>query len=52
MSAPELTEAYKSGALSPPDVLEETLERVKRYNPELNAIVTPTIEMAALAAQS
>lgn len=51
MSARELTEAYKSGELSPIDVLEETLVRVKRYNPELNAVVTPTEEMAREAAK-
>jgi aspartyl-tRNA(Asn)/glutamyl-tRNA(Gln) amidotransferase subunit A len=51
MSALELTQAYKNGELSPTDVLEDTLERVKRYNPELNAIVTPTVEMAREAAK-
>jgi aspartyl-tRNA(Asn)/glutamyl-tRNA(Gln) amidotransferase subunit A len=51
MSALELTQAYKNCELSPTDVLEDTLERVKRYNPELNAIVTPTMEMAREAAK-
>ncbi len=42
MSALELTEAYAKGKISPVDALEAILERAKRYNPELNAIVTPT----------
>lgn len=51
MSAIESTQAFKSGELSPTEVLESTLERVKRYNPELNAIVTHTEEMAREAAK-
>lgn len=48
MSAIELSQAYAKGELSPVDVLEEILSRVKRYNPELNAIVTLT-EAGAMA---
>jgi aspartyl-tRNA(Asn)/glutamyl-tRNA(Gln) amidotransferase subunit A len=43
MSAIELTEAFRNGELSPVEVLYEVLERVKRYNPEINAIITQTI---------
>lgn len=43
MSAIELSRAFNSGELSPVDVLDEVLKRVKRFNPELNAIVTHTI---------
>jgi aspartyl-tRNA(Asn)/glutamyl-tRNA(Gln) amidotransferase subunit A len=51
MSAIELTKSYVSGELSPMEVLESTLERVKRYNPQLNAIVTLTEDMARQAAK-
>lgn len=51
MSALELTEAYAKGKISPVDALEAILERVKRYNPELNAIVTPTETDARAAAR-
>jgi Asp-tRNA(Asn)/Glu-tRNA(Gln) amidotransferase A subunit family amidase len=51
MSALELTEAYAKGKMSPVDALEAILERVKRYNPELNAIVTPTETDARAAAR-
>jgi aspartyl-tRNA(Asn)/glutamyl-tRNA(Gln) amidotransferase subunit A len=51
MSALELTEAYAKGKLSPVDALEAVLERVKRYNSELNAIVTLTETSARAAAR-
>jgi aspartyl-tRNA(Asn)/glutamyl-tRNA(Gln) amidotransferase subunit A len=51
MSALDLTQGYASGELSPVDVLEEILGRVKRYNPELNAIVTVTEASARAAAR-
>jgi aspartyl-tRNA(Asn)/glutamyl-tRNA(Gln) amidotransferase subunit A len=51
MSALELTKAYVDGKLSPVDALEAILERAKRYNPELNAIVTPTETNARAAAR-
>ncbi|WXG47157.1 MAG: amidase family protein [Candidatus Atabeyarchaeum deiterrae] len=51
MSALELSKAFDSGELSPVEVLEEVLERVKKFNPELNAIVTPTIASARAEAR-
>jgi Asp-tRNA(Asn)/Glu-tRNA(Gln) amidotransferase A subunit family amidase len=51
MSAMELKEAYDSGTLSPVEVLEDILERIKRYNPELNAIITLTEASALTAAR-
>lgn len=51
MSAIELTQAFRSGELFPTEVLDEVLERVKRYNPELNAIVTLTEESAKAEAR-
>nr|MDO8099701.1 amidase family protein [Candidatus Njordarchaeota archaeon] len=51
MSAIELREGFRSGELSPVEVLDEVLERVKRYNPELNAIVTLTEESARAEAK-
>ena len=47
----ELTEAIGRGELSPVDVLDAVMERVKRYNPEINAIVTPTEENARESAK-
>jgi len=51
MSALELTEAISRGELSPVDVLDAVMEQVKRYNPELNAIVTITEESARESAK-
>jgi len=51
MSALELTEAISRGELSPVDVLDAVLERVKRYNPEINAIVTLTEKSARESAE-
>ena len=51
MSALELTEAISRGELSPVDVLDAVMERVKRYNPEINAIVTLTEESARESAK-
>jgi len=51
MSALELTEAISRGEMSPVDVLDAVMERVKRYNPEINAIVTLTEESARESAK-
>jgi len=51
MSALELTDAISRGELSPVDVLDAVMEQVKRYNPELNAIVTLTEESARESAK-
>ena len=51
MTALELTEAISGGEISPVDVLDAVMEQVKRYNPELNAIVTLTGESAIESAK-
>jgi Asp-tRNA(Asn)/Glu-tRNA(Gln) amidotransferase A subunit family amidase len=51
MSAIELVESYRSGKLSPVDVIDEILQRVKRLNPGLNAIITLTETEARAAAR-
>lgn len=37
LSALELVEHYRSGALAPPEVLEACLERIQTHDPDLNA---------------
>jgi aspartyl-tRNA(Asn)/glutamyl-tRNA(Gln) amidotransferase subunit A len=51
MSALQLAEAYSNRELSPVDVLDAILERLKRYNPELNSIVTLNSASAKTAAK-
>jgi aspartyl-tRNA(Asn)/glutamyl-tRNA(Gln) amidotransferase subunit A len=46
MSAHQLLDAYREGSLSPVEVTAAILERVDAVNPRINAIVTPTPEMA------
>lgn len=46
MSAGELLGAYRGKELSPVEVTRAVLERIEAVNPELNAIVTPTPDLA------
>jgi aspartyl-tRNA(Asn)/glutamyl-tRNA(Gln) amidotransferase subunit A len=46
MSAVELLGAYRSGELSPVEVTRAVLERIDDVNPKINAIVTPTSDLA------
>ncbi|WXG39419.1 MAG: amidase [Candidatus Freyarchaeum deiterrae] len=46
MSALELSKAIKDGKLSPVEVVDAFLERIKKVNPKLNAIVTLTEKTA------
>jgi aspartyl-tRNA(Asn)/glutamyl-tRNA(Gln) amidotransferase subunit A len=46
MSALELRRSYVDRKLSPVEVLDATLEHIDRVNPALNALVTPTPELA------
>ncbi|MFC6671625.1 hypothetical protein [Marinobacterium aestuariivivens] len=41
LSAAQLGDAYRSGALSPVQVLEAVQQRIAEKNPQLNALVTP-----------
>ena len=46
MTAAELRRAYETGERSPVEVAREHLERLERMEPELNAFVTVTPELA------
>jgi aspartyl-tRNA(Asn)/glutamyl-tRNA(Gln) amidotransferase subunit A len=46
MSAVELLDAYRSGGLSPVEVTRAVLDRIDGVNPKINAIVTPTPDVA------
>lgn len=46
MGALELIEAYRKKELSPVEVTRSILERIERVNPDINAIVTLTPELA------
>lgn len=47
----ELARLYRTGALSPVEVTEKTLDRIRRLNPHLNAFVTVLDDSALTAAR-
>lgn len=47
----ELSASYESGAVSPVEVVEETLHRIERLDPVLNSYVTVTGELALAQAR-
>ena len=46
LSASEILRLYRSGALSPVEYMRATIARAEKLNPILNAICTPTYDMA------
>ncbi|MEW2359939.1 amidase [Spirillospora sp. NPDC029432] len=54
LSATELLAAYRTGELSPVEVTEAVLERIHRYDPEINAfcLVDPEWSLAAARASA
>ncbi len=52
MSGLELAKAIKEGDLSPVDALDAFINRIKKVNPEINAIVTLTEESARREAEA
>jgi aspartyl-tRNA(Asn)/glutamyl-tRNA(Gln) amidotransferase subunit A len=52
LSAVDLREQYRTGALSPVEVTEAVLARIERLEPDLNAYVTVTAELAIEGAKA
>lgn len=50
LDAVALAELIRSGELSPLELLDDTIERIERLNPEINAVIHPTFENARAAA--
>lgn len=46
MGAVELLAAYRSGTLSPLEVADHLIERIQRLDPQINALVTETFDLA------
>ena len=52
VSAVELKDLYRRGELSPLEVAKSALERIEKVNPQLNAFVTVTAEVALQQARA
>ena len=52
VSAMELKDLYRRGELSPLEVTKSALERIDKVNPQLNAFVTVTAEVALQQARA
>ena len=52
MDATAQAELVRSGAVSPRELVDAAIERVEKFNPQLNAVIRPRYEKARAEADS
>lgn len=52
MDATDQARLVAEGAISPSELVEAAIERIERFNPQINAVVTPLFEQARIEAAS